>query len=187
MHTHVALLRGINVGGRNRVAMADLRDLVQELGHTDVDTYVQSGNVLLCTEQRDTTAMAAAMERALVDRLGVQAVVLVLARDELAGVIARNPYPEETNPKALHAVLLTQQPAPDLTDRVAAAQRAAMAKGSPDTAVVDGRVIYLRTPDGIGRSELAARLTRGGSKQVAATGTARNWATMTALLARCGG
>ncbi|MGH3574889.1 MAG: DUF1697 domain-containing protein, partial [Pseudonocardiaceae bacterium] len=62
MPTHVALLRGINVGGRNRVSMADLRALVTSLAHTDVATYIQSGNVLFTSTQTNTSAIAAALE-----------------------------------------------------------------------------------------------------------------------------
>src|SRR5215208_6954489 len=118
--THVALLRGINVGGRNRVAMAALREVVEGLGHTGVATYIQSGNVVFTSE-------------------------------ELAAV--------------------------------AAAQRQAREAGGRDEAKVVGTTLYLHTPDGYGRSELAARLARIGSGRTAAT--ARNWATVRKLLAMC--
>ena len=69
MRTHVALLRGINVGGRNRVAMADLRHVVESLGHGDVATYIQSGNVVFASREDDTAAMAEALERSIAARL----------------------------------------------------------------------------------------------------------------------
>ncbi len=72
MPTHVALLRGINVGGRNRVAMADLREVVSSLGHAGVATYIQSGNVLFSSDQADTARLAADLEQAIAGRLGVQ-------------------------------------------------------------------------------------------------------------------
>jgi uncharacterized protein (DUF1697 family) len=91
MPTHVALLRGINVGGRNRVAMADLREVVLGLGHTEVATYIQSGNVVFTSEEADTARIAAALERAIAKHLGVRPTVVVLTRAELAQVVADNP------------------------------------------------------------------------------------------------
>jgi uncharacterized protein (DUF1697 family) len=74
MPTHVALLRGINLGGRNRVAMADLRLVVSELGHVDVSTYIQSGNVLFTAPlDADTSVLAEAMTVAIASRLGITA------------------------------------------------------------------------------------------------------------------
>ena len=94
MPTHVALLRGINLGGRNRVAMADLRALVTELGHTDVSTYIQSGNVLFTAPPgADAAVVAQAMTEAIAAKLGVTAPVVVLTREELAGILDANPFP----------------------------------------------------------------------------------------------
>src|SRR5689334_18419457 len=107
MPTHVALLRGINVGGQNRVPMPDLRKTVISLGHTDVATYIQSGNVLFTTEETDTAALAAALERAIAKDFDVSPPVVVLSRDELARVVADNPYPDEANQKLVHAIFLT--------------------------------------------------------------------------------
>ena len=71
MTSHVALLRGINVGGRNKVPMADLREVVTSLGHTGVSTYIQSGNVLFSTADKDTAKLAAALEAAIEERFGI--------------------------------------------------------------------------------------------------------------------
>ena len=106
MATHVALLRGINVGGRNKVAMADLRDIMTSLGHTDVATYIQSGNVVFTTDEKDTATVAAAIEKAVEDRAGVRSAVLVLSRAQLARIARDNPYPDEPNPKLVHVVFL---------------------------------------------------------------------------------
>lgn len=186
MPSHVALLRGINVGGRNRVAMADLREVVTRLGHTDVATYIQSGNVVFTSTETDTGALAAALQRAIADTLGVQPRVVVLSRDELAQVIADNPYPGQMNPKYLHAVFRSTEVADgELADIAAAVQRA-RAKGSRDEAQVVGRTLFLHTPDGLGRSELAAQLSRSGGVLAADNaGTMRNWATVCKLLALC--
>lgn len=185
MPTHIALLRGINVAGRNRVAMADLRRVVGSLGHTDVTTYIQSGNVVFTAATSDPpAALAADLEQAIAAELGVPARVIVRSREELAQVVRDNPYPDQQNPRAVHAVFLAEDPGPELAGLVAAAQRKAAAKGSRDTATVVDRTLYLHTPDGFGRSELAAALVaQAGPGQ--AVGTARNWATVTKLLAMC--
>jgi uncharacterized protein (DUF1697 family) len=187
--THVALLRGINLAGKNRVAMADLRALVTELGHADVATYIQSGNVLFraAPADSDAAAIGQAMSAAIAARLGVSAPVVVVGRDELAAIVAGNPFPGEPDPRRVHAVVLSEPPAPELLARIDAAVAAAAAKGFRDEVRVIGRTLYLHTPQGYGNSDLAVVLMRIVSAPKAGlTGTARNWATMTRLLAMCG-
>jgi uncharacterized protein (DUF1697 family) len=190
MATHVALLRGINVGGRNKVPMADLREVVTSLGHTGVTTYIQSGNVLFTTGSASTGELAAALESAITDRFGIRASVVVLSRDDLARILQDNPHPDEPNPKLVHVVFLNGQPPAGLLDRIAAAQSAAAAKGSPDTVTAIGPALFLHTPDGFGNSELAQSLFRiisppAKEKRAGLAATARNWATATKLLALC--
>jgi uncharacterized protein (DUF1697 family) len=186
--THIALLRGINLGGHKKVAMADLRELVSSLGHADVATYIQSGNVVFTSDQSDSAALAAALEEAIAARLGVQSRVVVLSRGDLAQVARNNPYPDEPNHRALHAIFLSGEPGPEVAERVASAQQEAARTGSRDTAQVIGRTIFLHTPDGYGRSDLAAALVKLGQKKTDdVSGTARNWATVTRLLAMCDG
>lgn len=184
MPTHIALLRGINVGGHNRVAMSDLRQVVASLGYTDIATYIQSGNIIFNTEETDPAALAVALERAIATTLHVRPRVVVLSRDELAQVVADNPFPDEPNPKYVHAIFMGEDPPPEAVKDVAAAQRQAAQKGSRDTAQLVGHTLFLHTPDGFGRSELATLLARGGTS-AGATGTGRNWATVTKLLALC--
>jgi uncharacterized protein (DUF1697 family) len=180
MPTHVALLRGINLGPHKRVAMPALRTLVESLGHTDVATYIASGNVVF-TGSGSTTELAAELEKAIADELGVTCRVVVLTSKELAKAVAANPYPDQPDPKRVHAFFLTGA-AGAARAHVAQAQERAAAKGSRDVAQVVGSVLYLHTPDGFGRSELAKVLSRPGGP---AEGTARNWATVTKLLAMC--
>lgn len=181
MPTHVALLRGINLGPHKRVAMPALRTLVESLGHTDVATYIASGNVVFTAS---TEVLAGDLEKAIADGLGVTCRVVVLTCAELAQAVADNPYPDEPDPKRVHAFFLTEQAGAETHAHVAKAQERAAAKGSRDEAAIVGQVLYLHTPDGFGRSELAAELSRGGRRN-AAEGTARNWATVTTLLAMC--
>jgi uncharacterized protein (DUF1697 family) len=191
MASHVALLRGINVGGRNKVPMAELREVVAALGHDGVTTYIQSGNVLFTTAGTDNAKLAAALETAIEDRFGLWSSVVVLSRDELAEVLAANPYSDEPDPRLVHVVFRNAEPPPEVRDRIEAAVKAAAAKGSRDTAHSAGRALYLHTPDGFGRSELAQNLMRimtpspKQKKQAALAATARNLATSTKLLSLC--
>ncbi len=195
MPTHVVLLRGVNNLGAKKVTMAELQEVVASLGHTDVMTYIQSGNVLFTprlTDGRtaartDTAALAAELQRAIADGIGVRARAVVLSREDLARCFRDNPYPGETNPRLLHAVFLPGVPEPGLAAWVADAQRHVRASGSRDEAQLLGQTVYLHTPDGYPQSELRRVLARaGGPTSAAVAGTARNWATVTRLVELCG-
>jgi uncharacterized protein (DUF1697 family) len=182
LRTHVALLRGVNVGGRV-LAMADLRAIVEAAGHADVKTYIQSGNVVFSAAGGLGAAdgeLASAIEGGIEERLAMRVPVVVLSRDELAVALEADPYPAEENPRYVHFIFFAQALGPADQERVAAAQAGVAAKGSRDEATTVGRVLYLHTPDGFGRSELGAVLTRA-SKQ-APSGTARNRSTVRKLL-----
>jgi uncharacterized protein (DUF1697 family) len=192
--THVVLLRGINNLGSKQVAMAELRQVVASLGHTDVMTYIQSGNVLFTprltdsttADHTDTGALATELERAIADGIGMRARAVVISREELARCIRDNPYPGETNPRLLHAVFLPDGPGPGMAAWVADAERQVRATGSRDRAQVLGRTVYLHTPDGYPRSELRRVLARaGGPTSAPVAGTARNWATVSRLAELC--
>jgi uncharacterized protein (DUF1697 family) len=196
MASHVALLRGINVGGRNKVPMADLREVVTSLGHTGVTTYIQTGNVFFTAasastgESASTRELAGSLESAITDAFGIWSSVVVLARDELAKVLGDNPYLDEANPKLVHVVFLSAALPRDLLDRIVAAQSAVAAKGSRDTATAVGHALFLHTPDGFGTSELAQAVFRiisppAKQKNAGLAATARNWATATKLLSLC--
>jgi uncharacterized protein (DUF1697 family) len=188
MATHVALLRGINVGGNNKVPMAELRVLVAGLGHTDVSTYIQSGNVLFtAAADADSVALGRAMTEAIAAKFGVHSPVVVLTREELAGIHAANPFPDEPDPRRVHAIVLSEPPWPELMARVDTAREKAAQAGGGDEVLAAGRTLYLHTPDGFGRSVLAEVLMRYiTARKTGPTGTARNWATMTKLLDLCG-
>ena len=210
MATHVALLRGINLGGRNKVAMADLRQIVTSLGHADVSTYIQSGNVLFDTHgtgthgtgaqgtgaqgtgaqgtgaQGTSEELAEGIEQAITAELGLNIAVVVVSRDQLARIARDNPYQHETNPKLVHVIFRKSEADQLLIERIAKAQSAAQAKGSRDTITAIGQALYLHTPDGYGTSELAKALARMADS-AGDGGTARNWSTTTKLLSLCAG
>jgi uncharacterized protein (DUF1697 family) len=185
MPTHIALLRGINVGGGGKVPMSELRQVVTGLGHHEVATYIQTGNIIFTPSHDDSAALAAELEAAIADSFGVRTSAVVLSRSELAKVIDANPYSEEPNPKWVHGVFLLDDPDQTAHQRVAEAVQAAGNKGSKDEATIVGRTLYLHTPDGFGTSELAKELLMKRRRDLLATGTARNWATVNKLLALC--
>jgi len=158
---YVALLRGINVGGHNKVAMADLRAVVTGLGHTDVATYIQSGNVLFTSDEADTEVLGTALEEAITRSLGVKPSVIVLSREELARVVRDTPYPDEPNPKLVHAVFFRGPVPPGSAEAIEAGQRRAAERGSGrDSARIVGPTVYVHTPDGFGRSDTRESLRR---------------------------
>jgi uncharacterized protein (DUF1697 family) len=179
MPRYLALLRGINVGGHNKVAMSDLRELAAGLGHDDVATYIQSGNLVFSAAESDPAKLADALELEIAARLAVRPAVVVISAAEFAQVIADNPFPGEANPKCLHAVFRREAVGAADVAAVADAVQQSRQAGHDDDAAVVGRTLYLHTPNGLGRSDLAARLLN--SRQQAA-GTARNWATVTRLM-----
>ena len=177
--THVALLRGINVGGRNTVAMADLRAAVEAAGGTEVATYIQSGNVVFAADPEDADAMADAIEAEVAGRSGVVAPVVVVPFEQLDRVVAEQPFAgAEAN--LVHVVFRRQ---PLGTDEVAATEAAAQrsgAKGSADRLAFAAGCVVIHTPGGFGRSVLAAELAK---VRTAEPGTARNLRTVEALRA----
>lgn len=181
MPTHVALLRGINLGSHARIGMPALRNLAEGLGHTQVATHLQSGNLVFTPPGRSSTdSLARDLQRAIRVELAVDPLVIVLTAAQWREVVAANPYPTQADPTKVHAAV--QQ------DPVDAGQRAALEcilqectdAGVSDHLTVAGRVTYLHTPGGLGRSKLAERLARvkGGGQGRA---TMRNWRTVLAV------
>jgi uncharacterized protein (DUF1697 family) len=174
MTRQIALLRGINLGSRRRVAMADLRDLLTGLGYGDVRTLLQSGNVVL-----SSTASPARLERELgkqiTSNLGVDTQVIVRTRDEIAAVIEHNPLAGVADdPKHYQVSFLSAEPDREVVRELAAVDVA------PEQVAIRGREIYAWHPEGIQRSPLAKLIS---DRRLGVTATARNWNTVTKLLA----
>lgn len=178
MPTYVSLLRGINVSGRNRIAMADLRALYEAHGHHDVVTYVQSGNVVSRTNTRNAAAVARAIEQAIADDLGLDVNVLVRTPADLAKVVRANPFPGQgADVSKLHVTFLTE-PAP--AAKVAALDPDAFA---PDGFSVHGREVYVHCPDGYGRTKIN---NTWFERKLGVAATTRNWKTVNQLVELAG-
>lgn len=154
--------------------MADLRTLCERLGHEDVKTHVQSGNVVL-TAGGSPEDVARGLEEAIAAELGIETDVVVRTRDELADVVQRNPLPDAVeDPQRFQVSFLSGEP-----DR-AFVRELEQQDFAPEQFAVSGREIYAWHPDGMQRSKLARAL---GDKRLGVIATARNWNTVTKLLA----
>jgi uncharacterized protein (DUF1697 family) len=167
----VALLRGINVGGKTTLPMAKLREVAEGLGYDDVTTYIQSGNLVL-----RTSASASTVEKDLARAIGalggVQPAVMVRTRAQLAKVVDGNPFVRRgEDPSSCHVVFAAKA----TKDQLAGVDLPSYA---PEEAASVGKELYLFLPGGVGRSKLAGDL----AKQKDAVGTMRSWRTVTKLL-----
>ncbi len=172
MPEYVALLRGINLGARNRVSMADLRELFGRLGAEDVTTYVQSGNVLF-RSGAGRGDLANEIEQRIARDLGLEIKVLLRTKAELTRLVAANPFASgESDPLKLHVTFLADAPA---RERVRVLDTTLF---EPDEFRVAGREVYLHTPNGYGRSKLSNAYFE---KQLGVAATTRNWKTVTKL------
>lgn len=168
----VGLIRGINVGKAKRVAMADLRALVAELGYGDVSTLLNSGNVIFTAPGTPPDQSARRIEDALRERTGVSARVLVLTAGEIGEVVERNPWRDAVDDPSRLLVTVLNDPADG-----AKLQPLASQDWGTERLAVGGRAAYLWCPDGIAESKLAdvmAKLLRDAA-------TTRNWATILKL------
>ncbi|WP_205695793.1 DUF1697 domain-containing protein [Conexibacter sp. SYSU D00693] len=171
--TWVALLRAVNLGPRNRVAMADLRALLEELGHRDVRTLLQSGNAVF-SGGRPT---AAKLRAAILERTGTDAPVVLLEAAELQTVVDENPFGDLDDPKQPLVQVLAD---PRDAARVQALQER---DWGTERLAVGSRAAYVHLPDGIRNAKLPPAVERAAQDTV----TGRNWATVTKLLALAGG
>jgi uncharacterized protein (DUF1697 family) len=174
MNTYIALLRGVNVGGSNKLPMRDLAALLQELGLQSVKTYIQSGNAVFQSEQTNARELSESITAAIHRSKGFAPYTLILTQEELAAAAAANPFPEgEAEPKTLHLFFLDGIPQaydPSALERV---------KAPDERYQLIGRVFYLHAPAGIGRSKLAETAGKGWRVNI----TARNWRTVCEILA----
>lgn len=174
----VALLRGINVGGSHKVPMAELRELAAALGWRDVQTYIQSGNLLARAAGAPAT-LEARLEAAIERRFGFAVPVVVRSREAWAAYVAGNPLVEASRaePKLVHLALAKRPPASGAVEGL----RARAADGERIEGV--GDALWIHYPQGAGRSKLTPALF---DRLAGSPVTARNWNTVLELAARLG-
>ncbi|MFI1971734.1 hypothetical protein BLA24_19860 [Streptomyces cinnamoneus] len=174
---YAALLRGINVGGHKKVPMAGLRELLTELGHGDVRTYLQSGNAVFTSAVEDEEALAAQLRQAIWERFGFDVGVLVRGHAYLRAVADACPFPAASlEGRQLHVTFFSE---PVDAARFASVEAARYA---PEEFRLGDRALYLYAPDGLGRSKLAEVLTRATPAKSGIVATSRNWNTVVKLV-----
>ena len=174
---YAALLRGVNVGGNKKIAMADLRELLAGLGFADAGTLLQSGNAVFTAPAGDAVELAARIEAGLLADLGLKSRVVVLTHEQLAAVLAGNPFPTAEAEPSKHLVQFLFQPLSAAEkDRISAFDADSYA---PEEFRLGDEVIYFRFPNGIGRSKLAVDFGKHVTAKLVMTG--RNWNTVRKL------
>ena len=173
---HVALLRAVNLGGHNKVPMADLRALLADVGFEQPRSLLQSGNVVFGAEGRTTRDIEALLEKEAEKRLGLSTAFFVRTASEWASLVDANPFPQEAESDPSHLVVLAAKDAPN------AAALSALRKAIRGRETVDavGRQAYVVYPDGIGRSKLTTTVIE---RHLGTRVTGRNWNTTLKLLA----
>src|SRR5215813_5505682 len=169
MKIYIALFRAINVGGKNALPMKELVSVLDDLGARNVKTYIQSGNAVFVSPEKDNKRLSARISSEIDKRRGFEPHVLLLELEDLECAMRKNPFPEAvTDPKALHAGFLAYVPAkPDL-------KALEGLKSDSERFQLIGQVFYLHAPEGVGRSKLAANVER----LLGVPMTDRNWRTV---------
>ena len=171
---HVALLRGINVGGKKSLPMKALAQLFAAAGCADVRTYIQSGNVIFAATEAVAARVPAALSAAIAREFDLRVPLMTRTAAELDAVVRGNPFLRQgTDPATLHVAFLADLPGPE---QVAALDPR---RSPPDRFLVQGREIYLCCPDGVGKSKLTNQYFDSKLKTVS---TGRNWRTVLKLL-----
>lgn len=173
---HVALLRAINVGGKNALAMSDLRDLLADLGFPEAKSLLQSGNLVFDGGKQAGELLESLLEGETAKRLGISVDYLVRSAAEWAEVVAENPFPKEakTDPSHVTVMFLKMAQSPKTVKSLQASIK------GPELIRGHGRQLYIVYPAGIGTSKLTGSLIE---RKLGTRGTARNWNTILKLLA----
>lgn len=172
--TYVALLRGVNVGGKNALPMAGLKELFLQAGAADVRTYIQSGNVVFEADPAAAAWHAELIAGQIRERFGIRTTLVLRTVAQIKDVLAANPFlAKGVAVDELHVAFLADWPT---KERVEALDPD---RSLPDAFVVRGQEIYLWLPNGVGRSKLTADYFDAKLKT---TSTVRNWRTVTKLL-----
>ncbi|MCG6975843.1 MAG: DUF1697 domain-containing protein [Acidiferrobacterales bacterium] len=174
LHTYITLLRGINVSGQKKIKMTDLKALYEAVGHRDVQTYIQSGNVVSRSETASPEKLTRAIEKAIEKRFGYPVTVLVRTTADLSKIVKRNPFlkDQSVDPSRLHVTFLADKVESSLS------KAAADIDSADDEFRVIGTEVFVHCPNGYGRTRLSNTFFESKLKQAATT---RNWKTVNTL------
>lgn len=174
MKTYMSLLRGINVGGRNKIKMADLKNLYEKLGFQNIETYIQSGNVIFKSEEPDIRLLENKIKNQILADFGYSIHILIKKTDIIKTVVDSNPYLKDRNEdiKLLCVTFLSEIPAPELLDNLKDFQY------KEDEFFIQDDLIFLFTPGGYGKTKLSNNFFE---KKLKISATTRNWKTVLKL------
>jgi uncharacterized protein (DUF1697 family) len=171
--TYIALLRGVNVGGKNRLPMAGLVEICCAAGCLEVRTYIQSGNIVFRAAPSAAVGRAEAISAGIAGRFGFRPPVVLRSADEMDAILHANPFVDAGMPEErLHVLFLKDTPD---SARITALDSQ---RSTPDTFAVQGRNIYLYLPNGAGQTKLTNAYF---DAKLATIGTSRNWRTVAKL------
>jgi len=175
MSVVISMLRGVNVGGRNRLKMDALRALYTALGFRDAQTFIQSGNVVFRTTSKDSDALCRRIQGGIERSFGFRPEVVVRSVDQMRKVLARNPMAgrRDFDPSKLLVTFLAGTPDPDARSRILGLEL------DPEELWLHGQELYVHYPNGVGRSKLSPALVE---RTLKTSGTSRNWNTVLKLL-----
>jgi uncharacterized protein (DUF1697 family) len=171
----ISMLRGVNVGGHNKIKMEALRALYESMRLRDAQTYVQSGNVIFRTDERDLARLARRIEDGIERKFGFRSDVILRTAAEMKEVIAKNPFAKRRGiePGKLLVSFLASDPGEEGREKIR------QMKCDPEEMRVEGREIYIYFPNGAGRSKLN---WAGLGKMLKTPATGRNWNSVTKML-----
>ena len=169
----VALLRGINVSGQKRIKMSDLKTLFEEVGFQNVETYIQSGNVIFSANEKSNKKLEDKISSAIKTKFGFDVHLVVVTPEEIDHVIQSNPFPKKKkDAEKLYVTFLSENPSTENIKKLNAIDY------SPEEYIIDGRYIYLFVPNGYGKAKLNNNFFENKLKVF---GTTRNWNTVNKL------
>ena len=175
--TYVALLRGINVGGKHKLPMKDLRAIFESVGATDVRSYIQSGNIVFTATKAGSSEIPPAVEAEIETQFGFSVPIVVRSEAELQQIYTRNPlYDGSIEPKHLHVAFLSKAPAKARTAELQ------IERFLPDSFLLDQKNIYVKYPNGASRAKLNNLYFE---ETLGVISTMRNWNTVGKLIELC--
>jgi uncharacterized protein (DUF1697 family) len=173
MKKFIALLRGINVSGQKKIKMSDLKLLFEEMGFKDVQTYIQSGNVIFSSKEISVDKLELKISSAIKRKFGFDVQVIILSQEEIEYTLKNNPFiKRKKEDDRLYVTFLSNAPSKENIQRLNSTDY------SPEEYIIDGKLVYLYLPNGAGKAKINNNLFENKLK---VDGTTRNWKTVNAL------
>ncbi len=178
MNKKIAILRGINVGGKRKILMADLRAMLEKMNFSNVKTYIQSGNVIFDAAETNNLKLSASIAKAITEQFGFEVPVIVRTSEEWAKSVGQNPfYNKGADIGQLHLTFLSEEPKPEEKEKTESYNY------EPDKFVIQGKDVFIYCDGKYHKSKLGNNFFE---KKLKVNATTRNWKTVLKLLELCG-